>query len=191
MNPISFNTFDHNFCESTIYSKTRHPEYANSVSSLFISFVEIIGLTNPHNNFNTLLLYSVLFINGITSCYYHWYNTIGWGLLDRMSMILIALASTYLFVRRIGYFLIFDNWVYNKEITSLIHITTMIYFTVLFTIAGLHWEFEFNMLFALFLSSLIIYMWLVEKNINNLRIDSKIVNIGWTGIIYIMIGGIC
>jgi len=36
---IAFNQFDHNFCESTIYSDGPHPEYFNTISSLFITFI--------------------------------------------------------------------------------------------------------------------------------------------------------
>ena len=190
MNPISFNTFDHNFCESTIYSQGHHPEYANAISSLFISFVGINGLRNPHNNLSTVMLYSSLVINGIASCAYHYYNTIGWGLLDRMSMILIALSSTYLFVQHIDLFLILDKWIHYDEITKAIHVIVMGYFTLLFTIGGLHWETTFNTLFGLFLASLVIYMWLIDKHQWNLKIPYQIVNIGWRGIEYIIKSGV-
>ena len=36
---IDFYSFDHNFCESTIYSLDPHPEYLNAISSLFITFI--------------------------------------------------------------------------------------------------------------------------------------------------------
>ena len=39
MHLINFNDFDHNFCESTIYSSDPYPEYLNSISSLFITFI--------------------------------------------------------------------------------------------------------------------------------------------------------
>jgi hypothetical protein len=190
MNPINFNTYDHNFCESTIYSNGQHPEYANAISSLFISCIGYKGLTNPHNNFSTIMLYSSLIINGITSCGYHYYNTIGWGLLDRMSMVLIAMSSTYLFIQHIHRFLIFDKWLQHETITKLIHVGVMLYFTVLFTIGGLHWENTFNTLFGLFLASLAVYMLLIEKHQDNLKIPHQIVNLGWTGVHYIFKSGI-
>lgn len=190
MNPIDFNTFDHNFCESTIYSQGPHPEYANAFSSLFISWIGLNGLRNPHNNFSTIMLYSSLFINGFTSCFYHYYNNIGFGLLDRMSMVLIAMSSTYLFVQHINLFLIFDRWVQHEAITKAIHVLVISYFTLLFTIGGLHWETTFNILFGLFLASLAIYMWLVEKHQWNLKMPYQVVNIGWQGINYILRSGI-
>ncbi len=190
MNPIDFNTYDHNFCESTIYSTGPHPEYANAISSLFISWIGYKGLTNPHNNFSTCMLYTSLFINGITSCAYHYYNNIGWGLLDRMSMVLIAMSSTYLFIQHIHLFLIFDNWMHYDNITKLIHVIVMSYFTLLFTIGGLHWETTFNSLFGLFLVSLAIYVWLVGKHQIKLQIPYQIVNFGWTGVHHILKSGI-
>ncbi len=190
MNPIDFNTYDHNFCESTIYSTGPHPEYANAISSLFISWIGYMGLTNPHNNFSTCMLYTSLIINGITSSAYHYYNNIGWGLLDRMSMVLIAMSSTYLFIQHIDLFLIFDNWVYYENITKLIHVIVMAYFTLLFTIGGLHWETTFNSLFGLFLVSLAVYVLLVSKHQSKLQIPYQIVNFGWTGVQHILKSGI-
>lgn len=190
MKPIDFNTYDHNFCESTIYSLDPQPEYANAISSLFISWIGYKGLTNPHNNFSTIMLYSSLFINGLTSCAYHYYNNIGFGLLDRMSMILIAMSSTYLFIQNIHIFLIFNKCVQHENITKLIHVIIMSYFTLLFTIAGLHWEILFNVLFGLFLLSLSIYIWLIDKHHHNLKIPYYIICYGWTGVRYIALSGI-
>jgi hypothetical protein len=190
MNPINFNAYDHNFCESTIYSFGPHPEYANALTSLFISWIGINGLRNPYNSFSTLMLYSSLVINGITSCFYHYYNNIGWGLLDRMSMVLIAMSSTYLFIQHIHLFLIFDKWIQHDAITKIIHILIIAYFTFLFTVGGLHWENIFNILFGLFLASLPIYMWLVEKNQWNLKMPYQMIKIGWKGIRKIFLSGI-
>jgi hypothetical protein len=190
MKSINFNTFDHNFCESTIYSSGQHPEYANAISSLFISWIGYKGLKNQHNNFSTIMLYSSLFINGITSCFYHYYNNIGCGLLDRMSMILIAMSSTYLFIQHIQHFLIFEKWKYYETITKFIHIIIIIYFTLLFTIAGLHWETTFNILFGLFLSSLVIYIYLIDKHQSNLKIPKYVINYGWKGVKYIIVSGL-
>lgn len=189
MNPIDFNTYDHNFCESTIYSSGPHPEYLNAISSLFISYVGYKGLTNSYNTYITNMLYSSLLINGITSCFYHYYNTIGWGLLDRMSMILIAMSSTSLFIQHIHHFLIFDKWQKYENIIKIINVVVMSYFTLLFTIAGLHWEATFNILFGLFLSSLIIYMYLIDKHHSNLEIPYHLVDIGWQGVQYIGLSG--
>ena len=41
---INFNNYDHNFCESSIYSNDKHPEYINALSSLFITFIGINAL---------------------------------------------------------------------------------------------------------------------------------------------------
>ena len=60
MHTINFNNYDHNFCESSIYSPYSHPEYMNSVSSLFITFIGLNGLTKPYLNFQLIILYSAL-----------------------------------------------------------------------------------------------------------------------------------
>jgi hypothetical protein len=200
---IDFNRFDHNFCESTIYSTGPHPEYLNAVSSLFITFIGLNALRKPDNDFFLQLLYSALAVNGITSCVYHWVNNIGWGLLDRMSMIIIAMSSIYLFMLRINKIIIQDKWKHSKLLMSGIHLLVCGYFTTLFTIAGLHMESVFNVLFGLFLASLVVFMWLVNKHIDknkakhkakhidngNLKITDQIVKFGWDGIKYIALSG--
>ena len=75
---IKFSSYDHNFCESQIYSSEPHPEYFNSISSLFITFIGINALFKQNINFLLSLLYSSLIVNGITSCFYHYFNSIGW-----------------------------------------------------------------------------------------------------------------
>lgn len=179
---MNFNQYDHNFCESTIYSNLDSPEYANSISSLFISWIGLYGLSNPQNNFSSLMLYSSLLINGFTSCGYHYYNSIGWGLLDRMSMILIAMSSTYLFIQHIHLLLFFDKWICNNLLERIVHIISILYFTLLFTICGLHWEMCFNILFGFFLLTLIIYMLIINKYQKSLNLPNIILNIGWSGI---------
>jgi len=190
MHIINFNDYDHNFCESSIYSPDPHPEYLNSISSLFITFIGVNGLFKPHINFNLITLYSALAINGITSCFYHYYNNIGFGLLDRMSMIIIAMSSVNLFIENINYFLILDRWEHIKLLNRIINILVISYVTFLFTISGLHMETLFNILFGLFLASLIIFMCLINKHYNKLDIPYNLVLYGNRGIMYILLSGI-
>ena len=189
---IDFYSFDHNFCESMIYSTGTSPqiEYLNAVSSLFITFIGLNALTKPDNDFFLQLLYSALAVNGITSCVYHWVNNIGWGLLDRMSMIIIAMASIYLFMKHLDNFILQDTSKYGKLLMSGIHLLVCGYFTTLFTIAGLHMESVFNVLFGLFLVSLVGFMWLVNKRKDNSKISGPIFKFGWDGIKYIALSGI-
>jgi hypothetical protein len=114
------------------------------------------------------MLYSSLSINGIASCLYHYYNSIGFGLIDRMSMILIAYSSAYLLLESI-----------IKNHKQIIHIILSFYFTMLFTVTGLHIESIFNILFGLFLLSVVFYMKYVNTN-------SEIMAIGWKGTRYMM-----
>ena len=189
---INFNNFDHNFCESMIYSYGSHPEYLNSASSLFITFIGLNGLAsliNLPNNFFLQLLFSALVINGITSCFYHRTNNIGWGLLDRMSMILIAMSCTYLFMEHLDKFIKYKN---KKFILVGVHLLVCTYYTILFTVSGLHMESVFNVLFGVFLASLSLFMLLVNQhqNLDTLNIDPLIIKFGWKGIKYIGLSGI-
>ena len=193
MYTINFNDYDHNFCESSIYSPYPHPEYMNSVSSLFITFIGLNGLTKPYLNFQLITLYSALTVNGITSCIYHYCNSIGWGLLDRMSMIIIAMTSINLLINNINYFLIndyYDKYKYINIINRTSSIIVVSFFTFLFTISGLHNEKLFNILFGLYLFGLFIFILLINKNYNKLDIPYNIVVLGNKGIIYIIVSGL-
>lgn len=165
---INFNAFDHNFCESTIYSNGAHPEYLNSLSSLYITFIGLNGLFKPKLSILLKMVYSSLTINGLASCLYHYYNSIGFGILDRMSMILIAYTSMYLLIEPIcfGY-------------KNCLNILLALYFTLILTFTGLHNELAFNILFAGFLLSLIFF-------INLINAPTHIILIGKLGIKYIL-----
>lgn len=108
-----------------------------------------------------------------------------------MGMVLIAMASTYFFINHLDKFIILDKWSNVRCLLNCIHLLVCIYFTILFTIAGLHMETTFNVLFGLFLFSLLIFMSLVDKHQYNIKIPNNIVNYGWTGIKYIVLSGIC
>ena len=41
------------------------------------------------------MLYACLAANGIMSAFYHYNNSIGYGLLDRMSMVLLGLNTSF------------------------------------------------------------------------------------------------
>lgn len=176
---INFDFFDHNFCESTIYSSNQHPEYFNAYSSLFISFIGIMGLIKPHNYLTLSMCSACLFINGLFSFFYHYYNTIGWGLLDRMSMVILALNATYLFINEV-------IRIYPRY-KNLYHVLIASYYSLLLTIGGLHQEELFNTLFGIFLISLSGFMYLLTSVFN---IPSNIRVIGWRGVKCIVLSGI-
>ena len=90
---IDFNLFDHNFCEASVYSTIQHPEYLNAISSLFITFVGLNGMRKPHITIILSLTYACLSVNGILSFMYHYYNSIGYGLLDLTLRILLLQVS--------------------------------------------------------------------------------------------------
>ena len=89
---MNFLDYDHSFCEANLYGGA--PEYINSFTSLIISLIGLFGLKyNVHFNNDIYMLYVNLFINGFMSFGYHWTNMLGFGLLDRFGMILIAYTS--------------------------------------------------------------------------------------------------
>jgi hypothetical protein len=185
---IDFHSFDHNFCESLIYSNEQHYEYFNAISSLAITFIGVNGLYKPYIDFNVQILFITFIVNGITSFFYHLLNTIGWGLLDRMSMIIIALIST-LNLSSITERIINRNS-QSKIIMNVYYFFIISFFTVLFTITGLHIEYLFNLLFGVFLISLIININLINNYKSELKIPEPIVKFGFRGIKYIIISGI-
>jgi len=178
---INFNLYDHNFCEATIYSTGQHPEYMNAISSLFITFIGLNGMRKIQNNILLSILYACLAVNGIASYYYHYYNSIGYGLLDRMSMVLLALNTSYVMSNSMR--MIFNFSVYTN---IFLYTSIIIYYSFLLTVAGLHIEWIFNILFALFLFSIIFYMYIIQYYAMSLYYDYNVIKIGWRGAKYIL-----
>jgi hypothetical protein len=174
---IEFNNYDHSFCEATIYSNGA--EYINSITALFISFIGLFGLYYNTTDINSSMMYYSLVLNGITSCAYHHTHYIGWGLLDRYSMVFVAAYCYNVFIN-----LIIKDYPF---ISHLLRFLIVSYLTVLSTFTGLHNEFMFNMLFGVFLTSVIMFI----ISLSYIYKLNKIVFIyGAKGIILISIGGI-
>jgi hypothetical protein len=175
---MDFHAFDHNFCESKIYSDGSNPEFFNAGSSLFITFIGFNGLRRVNQP-----LYAAFVINGLTSCGYHLLNTIGWGLLDRMSMILIAWTCSNL--------MDIPNVLRHAGVPSCLRkISTLLvlfYFTVLLTAAGLHWETVFNLLFGVFLTSLAGYVYYVGRHS---VVPTAILTLAQRGLKYLVLSGL-
>lgn len=192
MHSISFTSHDHTFCEASLYidsNNNPHPEYINTLSSLFLSFIGLRALTYSNLSSPYRFLYTSMMINGFTSAGYHWTNQIGWGLLDRMSMILIALSSTFVFMQYLDDLIEMYRWQNVDGMLRAINLLIAAYFTILYTVAGLHYEEIFNYLFSCFLISLVVFMILIHKYRVKLRIKYDIVKIGWKGIFYIVLSG--
>lgn len=175
--PLDFNLLDHSFCEATIYGKP--PEYINSFTSLFLSFIGCYGLmmNNKVNNIN--FIYSALIINGFCSFMYHYNNFLGWGLLDRFSMVLIAIPC---------YFISLD-FIKSNILKKMLTIVFTFYLTILLTSIGLQNETLFNYLFGFFLISILFFLVYLESNNKYLLIPRKVINYGWKGMLYITLAG--
>jgi|688.fasta_scaffold636759_1 hypothetical protein len=176
---IEFNSYDHDFCEASIYNTGS--EYINSISALFISFIGMFGLYyNTDYSDNIAMLYYSLIINGITSCIYHHTHYIGWGLLDRYSMIYISTYCYNIFIS-----LLFTN---NLFITHLLRLGIVTYLTILSTTAGLHNELMFNNLFGFFLGTILLFLISLRMKYQNL--PKIIFYYGLKGITLISVAGI-
>ncbi len=160
-----------------IYGKST--EYINTISSLSLTFFGIFGLF--FNNINEVKnIYSALIINGISSFMYHYNNKIGWGLMDRFSMILIAIPC---------YSVAIDVLQLSKIKKDIFRIIITSYITILMTVTGLQQEILFNILFGCFLSSLFIFIYIVQYQNNYYLIPKNILNKGWLGIVCLILAG--
>jgi hypothetical protein len=180
-----FNSFDHSFCESKLWGGP--PEYINSMTSLFISFIGCYGLIkNNHLNNEVFMLYSAFIINGIASSLYHWTNYLGWGYFDRFSMVLIAYPSIVGGLKELTYLYKFENKL-NKVFITLIQL----YFTLIITFCALDYEQLFNNLFGFFLGFILIFMIMVNNKRELLNDKIKVlINYGFIGVTMIAIAGI-
>ena len=139
--PFNFQDYDHSFCEATIYDNGA--EYLNSTSALFISFMGIFGLYHNTTDINSSMMYYSLILNGITSCAYHHTHYLGFGLMDRFSMILVATYCYNVFMS-----LIINDYPWTSH---LLRFMSSVFLLVLSTFTGLHNEMMFNILFGFFL----------------------------------------
>lgn len=176
---INFTEYDHDFCESSIYNNGA--EYLNSITALFISFIGFFGLYyNSYHSINIDMLYYTLIINGITSAIYHHNHYIGWGLLDRYSMIYI---STYC------YNIFFELLISRKSfISQFLQFCIVIFLTFLSATTGLHNEILFNNLFGFFLFSILIFLIICRIKYQN--VPKIIFNYGYKGVLLISIAGV-
>jgi hypothetical protein len=153
--PISFNLFDHHFCEYTLYEA----EYCNSISSLLISISGLYGFYNNSHDQIITSLFSSFIVNGISSFFYHWTGNIGWGLFDRISMVMIVCFSL-IFVNKIINQLLKISNCFNRFIGLFIQT----FVCLMLTFIGLHHEETFNIMFGLFFCILVGSIYLIEKN---------------------------
>lgn len=181
---IDASTYDHSFCEVALYENKYSPEYYNAITALFISYIGYFGIrtTIQPINDNIVGLYFALIINGISSCFYHITHTIGWGLIDRFSMILIALYCFQIFVS------VFRHLKISPTICHVLHSISMLYITALATVCGLHQEELFNTLFGGFLVSIVLFLIVVHRR--STMIPQDIIDYAIKGILLLSISGL-
>jgi hypothetical protein len=179
---IDASTYDHSFCEVELYENKYSPEYCNAITALFISYIGYFGIQTTLRPINNSIfgLYFALIINGISSCFYHITHTIGWGLIDRLSMILIALYCFQIFVS------VFQQLQISSTICHILHSMSMLYIVALATVCGLHQEELFNTLFGGFLVSIVLFLIVVYRRT---IIPRCIMAYGIKGVILLIISG--
>ena len=180
---LDASTYDHLFCEAELYENKYSPEYCNAITALFISYIGYFGIRTTLRpiNHNVFGLYFSLIINGISSCLYHITHTIGWGLIDRFSMILIAFHCFLIFI------CVFQHLQISSKMYHTFHSIVMIYIVLLATVCGLHQEELFNTLFGGFLVSIVLFLIAVY---NLTIIPYRIMNCAIRGILLLGISGI-
>jgi hypothetical protein len=180
---IPFTGPDHPFCEFYIYNKA--PEYINATTSLMLVFYGMKGLLMFRKAVShQRMLYMAFLVNGLTSCMYHSTNWIGWGLMDRFSMLLIAWNCYMLFLEVLRA----HTRIWAPLLDCMRFGITM-YMTVMMTIAGLHNEPLFDTLFGTFLGSLILVLGMVSCMRRTFPLSSSILKDGWKGVGYIGMAG--
>ena len=175
---IEFNTFDHSFCESKLFNDG--PEYISCLTALFISFIGFFGIVMNQTEENTLFLYYSLIINGVTSSLYHYNHYIGWGLMDRYSMILISVYCFKIFFKVLEH--------NNTKISHIIKFISVLYLVYIQTFAGLHQENYFNNMFGFFLVSILIFV--IKISNVDYNFNPKLIDLAFKGIFLITIGGV-
>lgn len=98
--------FKHNFCESKIFGK---PEYINAITSLFISIIPFFFKFPKITAFKRIFF--ILFLNGISSFYYH--IKLDWigKQLDELTMILIVYIFIFkliIIIHKLNFVFLFD-----------------------------------------------------------------------------------
>jgi hypothetical protein len=149
---ISFYFPDFSFCEGKLNGGP--PEYINALSSVMMALIGIYGLyLNKHNNIIVKFMFSSIIMNGIGSCGFHFTNYMGYGMIDRCSMILLVIFSSMATLQ------LFSRSFNQDDENNLLTYSSVIiasYVTVLMTLVSLGWENLFDIFFAFFLINTII-----------------------------------
>ena len=188
--PMYFEQHDHVFCEANMYNEIytyRQPEYINSITSLFISWIGLFGIMNNRCATNDIyMLYWTFVINGICSCLYHYTHYIGWGLADRLTMVLMAVYCYNIFT---------DIFTISRISDTYIHFLRFIfisYISLLLVSAGLHNEDDFNFFFGIFLVSLIVFVRFIHHDYGKQELANKgLVYMMSAGVFWIITEGLC
>jgi hypothetical protein len=179
---IDFFALDHPFCEVELYGGP--PEYINSITSLFLVFIGLFGIKMNPICHDINLIYSSLIVNGITSSLYHFTNQIGWGLMDRFSMIMLVINCYNVGIK------FFKKFKMSSSFYESLRFFKTLYIVFLLTITGLHYEQLFDALFGVFLGTLLLFVIFIHVNRKKLTLPNILVEYNWKGIGLITLAGI-
>ena len=171
---IPFSTHDHPFCESSIYGTAPHAEYVNMISALFLIFIGYIGVTRPNIHSLAMLAYLAILLNGVAAFFYHWNHTIGWGMFDRMTLVLLAI-TTILFIM--------ETVTLSLPVKKNSYALLLIYFSVLLVTTSLQMESIFDILFGVFIVFILVFCLCAST-------PAPIKKYAWYGGLFLTIGGL-
>ena len=155
------------FCEKKLYPNS--PEYLNAISSLYICYQSYIDIISPKiiNNNSTIIINSIIFINGIAAFFYHWNNNEIFKLMDAFTMIIpLWFTLSYLLF-------LFKFSPIFQIILSFVNILILILSTYTF------FDYYFPLCFA---SQLLLIIPLYKYSITFIHKNNNIINIGLKGI---------
>jgi hypothetical protein len=179
---IHFFDIDHPFCEVNLYGGP--PEYINSLTSLFLVFIGLFGIKMNPIYYDINLVYSSLIINGITSALYHFTNQIGWGLMDRFSMVMLVIHCYDIGIKFLQLFNLCSPFY------EILRFFKTFFVVFLLTITGLHYEQLFDTLFGFFLGTLLLFVILVHSFRIKLSLPKILIEYNWKGIFLITLAGL-
>ena len=149
----------------------------------FLVFIGTFGFIMNPKIHDINLVYSALIVNGITSSLYHFTNQIGWGLMDRFSMVMLVVYCYNLGIKMCEMFNMCGIFY------ELLRIFKTFFVVLLLTITGLHFEQLFDAMFGFFLGTLLLFVLFVHVNNKKLLIPQELIIYNWKGIGLITLAG--
>lgn len=179
------------FCEGYLYGR---PEYVNSFTSLFMTFLGLYMLFgNKYINSVTRLFASSLAITGIGSFGLHYWGTFFWGRMDTFPMIITSYLIMFLSYNVIFHRIFHTELYVYRFLSGLLSFAVMacVFFTIAGrTTSGIEISLYTYFLFPQFLTaiSLFLHVFVVSTE---LVTTTKCKQYGVTGVLSLVVSGLC